>query len=110
MKNPEKKPIVERKKKISIMALFIISAIIILLGALLSVFSFATNINFTVLGSQIHGSIFGIIITFLGVRYFLSVQKLKTEVYKTTSKFSWSNFKKEKTKSAFSKSKQQVLR
>ena len=105
MKNPENKPIVDRKKKMSIMALLITSILIILLGAYFSVFSLVNNVSFNVLSSRIHGSIFGVVITFLGMRYFLSVQKLKAEVYKTTSKFSWSNFKKEKSSPAFSKSR-----
>ena len=105
MKNSRKKPTVESGKAISIMALLITSILIILLGACFSVYSIVNNVSFTVLSSQIHGSIFGLIITFLGARYFLSVQKLKAEVYKTTSKFSWSNFKKDKATHALSKSK-----
>lgn len=89
-------PTVERKKVISIMVLFATSIAIILCGATLGVISFVNNISFTVLTSQVHGGIFGAVIVFLGVRYFISVQKLKAEVYKTTSRFSWSNFKKEK--------------
>ena len=37
---------------------------------------------------------FGAVVAFLGIRYLLSVRKLKGDVYKTTSQFSWSNFKK----------------
>jgi len=85
---------VERKKVISIMLLFVTSLLIILVGAFFSVFSVLNNISFTVLSSQIHGAIFGLVIIFLGFRYFLSVRKLKIEVYKTASRFSWDNFKK----------------
>jgi hypothetical protein len=45
------------------------------------------------MNNQIHGAVFGIVIIFLGARYFLSVQKLKGEVYKSISRFSWGNFR-----------------
>jgi hypothetical protein len=93
MKNQESKPTIEGSKVASIAALLICSLLIIVFGAAFSVYSLVNNISFSVLQSQIHGAVFGAVIVFLGVRYFLSVQKLKAEVYKTTSRFSWSNFK-----------------
>lgn len=88
----------EKKKVVSIMILIIISIIIVISGTFFIIFSLVNNIYFTVLNSRIHGAFFGLVVIFLGVRYFLSVQKLKVEVYKNTSKFSWSNFKKKKSK------------
>ncbi|MEI8199762.1 MAG: hypothetical protein WCG21_06860 [Eubacteriales bacterium] len=96
MKNQEYKPPVESTKIASIIILFITSIGIILLGAAFSVYSIVNNVSFSVMSSQIHGMVFGIVIVFLGVRYLLSVQRLKAEVYKGTSRFSWSNFKTEK--------------
>ena len=96
MKNQEYKPPVESTKIVSIFILFIISIGIILSGAVFSVYSIVNNVSFTVMSSQIHGMVFGAVIAFLGVRYLLSVQRLKAEVYKGTSQFSWSNFKTEK--------------
>jgi hypothetical protein len=84
----------EWNKVLSITLLFIISAIIILLGVLFSILSLIYNINLMVLNNQVNGMVFGVVICYLGIRYFLSVNKLKTEVYKSTSKFSWGNFKK----------------
>ncbi len=105
MKNQIKPPAVGLKKVIPIMMLTAISILIILSGAALGVFSLANNVSFSVLGSQIHGAIFGLVIIFLGARYFLSVRKLKAEVYKTSSKFSWDNFKRGKSRKAILKSK-----
>ena len=85
---------IERKKVISIVLLFLASIIIILTGAAFSIISIVQNVHFSVFGSQIHGSVFGLVVIFLGVRYYFSVRKLKTEVYKPTSKFSWGNFRK----------------
>ena len=96
MKNQDYKPPVESAKIVSIIILFIISTGIILSGAAFSVYSIVNNVSFTVMSSQIHGMVFGAVIAFLGVRYLLSVQRLKAEVYKGTSQFSWSNFKTEK--------------
>ena len=93
MKNQEYTPEVDSTKIASIIILFVTSIGIILLGAAFSVYSIVNNVSFSVMSSQIHGMVFGAVIVFLGVRYLLSVQRLKAEVYKGTSRFSWSNFK-----------------
>ena len=84
---------VTKEKFVSIMLLRILSIMIMLAGALLAVVSFAGGTYVTVLTSRIPGAVFGLVILFLGIRYFLSVRKLKAEVYKSDSKFSWSNFR-----------------
>jgi hypothetical protein len=43
--------------------------------------------------SSIPGAVFGMVIAFLGVRYFLAVGRLRKEVFRATSRFSWHNFK-----------------
>ncbi len=96
MKNQACMPAVGREKMISIVTLYIVSILIILAGTFFSVFSFLNNISIPVLSSQIPGVVFGIVVLFLGVRYLFSVNKLKAEVFKSTSIFSWRNFKKEK--------------
>ena len=88
------KQTVERKKAIAVGSLFVISAAITLLGLAFCVYSALNKVEFMVLTSKVPGTVFGAVIMFLGVRYFMAVQKLKTEVYKTTSRFSWGNFKK----------------
>ena len=87
---------VDRKKVMAIWALYIISAAIVILGASFGIFSLISNVSLMAMNSPIHGAFFGLVIAFLGARYFLSVQKLKLEVYKDASKFSWNNFKKKK--------------
>ena len=84
----------ERKKAVAVGVLFAISAVITLLGLSFCVYSAVNQVEFMVLQNKVPGAIFGLVVTFLGVRYFLAVLKLKTEMYKTTSRFSWSNFKK----------------
>ena len=85
---------VERKKTIAVGALFAVSGLITLAGLLLSIYSAVNQVELTVLNSRIPGSGFGLVVAFLGVRYFLAVRKLKSEVYKPTARFSWNNFKK----------------
>lgn len=96
MKNQAIDPTIDSTKVASITVLFITSLFIILLGAAFCIYSVLYNVSFTVMTSQINGAVFGVVIAFLGFRYFLSVQKLKAEVYKSTSRFSWSNFRTEK--------------
>ncbi|EKQ53063.1 MULTISPECIES: hypothetical protein [unclassified Clostridium] len=88
----------DKSKVIIINILFASSIIIIFLGIFFSIFSFVNNINFKILSSSIPGAVFGFLVFYLGIRYYLSVTKLKGELYKTSSKFSWSNFKSKKTK------------
>lgn len=90
--------IVDKNKVIAIAVLYAASVIIILLGSFFSVYSILCNISFRVLTANVHGAVFGLVSVYLGMRYFLSVQKLKEEVYKTTSRFSWRNFKKGKSR------------
>jgi polyferredoxin len=80
-------------KVTAITALFAASVLIMLLGAGFAVYSYLYDVYFLVMNNQIHGAVFGIVIIFLGARYFLSVQKLKGEVYKSISRFSWGNFR-----------------
>jgi hypothetical protein len=83
-------------KKISIIALFIMSTCISISGLIFMVYSWVNDISFKVLNTNVPGIIFGALVTYLGVRYFLSVLKLKKELYKESSVFSWSNFKRTK--------------
>lgn len=85
---------VGKGKVFVIAALFALSFTIVILGVSFSVYSMMNDVSFLVLSSQIHGAVFGLVIVFLGVRYVLSVRKLKEKVYKADSMFSWSNFKR----------------
>jgi membrane associated rhomboid family serine protease len=84
----------EKSKVITINILFITTLIIIFSGIFFSIFSLINNIHFEVLSSSISGAIFGILVLYLGIRYYLSVTKLKEELYRSSAKFSWRNFKR----------------
>jgi hypothetical protein len=85
---------VDKKKVVSITLLFVFASAIVVSGLFFAVLSFIENIQFNVLNGKVHGAVFGIVVAFLGVRYLLSVKKLKEKVFAFGSKFSCSNFKK----------------
>jgi hypothetical protein len=91
---------VDRKKVLVIWALFATSAAITLLGLAFCAVSAVNHWEFLVLQAKVPGVVFGVVVAFLGMRYVLSVQRLKAEVYKSDVRFSWGNFKKKKATGA----------
>jgi hypothetical protein len=98
MKKQNTTTITPKSKVIIVNILFVITMIIIFLGIFFSIFSLVNDIHFKVLNSSISGLVFGLLVLYLGIKYYLSVSKLKEELFKTSSKFSWSNFKSKKFK------------
>ena len=94
MHGHEKTQEVDGNKKLVILLLTIFSIVIILMGSFFCVYSVLYSIQFTVLNNPVHGVVFGLLVVYLGFRYFFAVRKLKVEVYKPTSSFSLRNFKK----------------
>ena len=83
-------------KVVMLVILYVVSVLIMLLGAGFGIYSMITGSQLNVMSSTIPGFVFGMVIFFLGVRYFMSLSKLRAEVMKSSG-FSWSNFRKEKT-------------
>ncbi len=84
---------VQKSKVIAVWLLFGAAALIALLGVLYFVYSIVNGVTFTVMQADIPGAAFGAVIAFLGVRYIMSVRKLREKLYQTHSRFSWRNFK-----------------
>lgn len=80
-------------KRLSIAVLGFVATTLIFMGVSILVLSLINDVSFTVMGSSIHGSLWGVVIAFLGIRYFMSVLKLKQRVYQSASTFSIENFK-----------------
>ena len=80
-------------KRLSIAVLGFVAFALMCMGVSILVLSLVNDVSFTVMGSSIHGSLWGVVIAFLGIRYFMSVLKLKQRVYQSASKFSMRNFK-----------------
>lgn len=98
MKKQNAVTVTDKKKVIFVSVLYVTSMIIIFLGMFFTIFSLVNNISFKILSSSVPGAIFGLLVLYLGIRYYLSVIKLKGEVFKASSKFSWNNFKGKKSK------------
>jgi hypothetical protein len=95
MKRTEQFKTAPKSKKIILFVLFATSAMVAAAGIVLTAVSIINSTSFTVFQSQIPGSVLGLIVIFLGARYFMSVLKLKPELLKSENQFSWSNFRKE---------------
>ena len=93
MRSETQHPQADKTRVTMILILYVLSIVIILLGAAFSVFSVINHVQLAVMSSNMPGVVFGMVILFLGIRYFLSLSKLKDEVYKSSG-FSWSNFRK----------------
>ncbi|MDF2907105.1 MAG: hypothetical protein K0R34_2426 [Herbinix sp.] len=87
-----------KQKMTIIFFLYLGSLVILFLGVFFSAFSVINNIQLKVLNSSIHGIVFGLLVAYLGIRYYFMVTDFKNEFYNNDSSFSWSNFKKEKRK------------
>lgn len=88
----------DKQKALILLLLYLGSIAIMFLGLFFSIFSFVNHISFKILSSSVPGVVFGVLVLYLGIRYYLSVEKFKGEFLKSTSKFSWSNFKRKKNK------------
>ena len=92
--------VVPQNKVVLMLILYAVSVLIVISGAIFSVYSVMNNVSFRVINADIPGLVFGILVVYLGIRYFLSLNKLKREVYKDTSVFAWSNYKWQRRKKA----------
>lgn len=84
----------DRHKVVTIGALYALSVVIMFSGIFFTILSVMEEISFMVLNVRMPGLVFGLLVTYLGLKNFLSVDKLKEEVYKGSSTFSWKNFRK----------------
>ena len=80
-------------KRAAVSLLYMASALIVIMGIALIVLSRLHDVRIAVMQSDIPGEAFGAVIVLLGVRYFLAVGRLRKEVFKPSSRFSWNNFK-----------------
>ena len=103
MKSQNTVTVTNKHKVIVVNFLYVATMIIIFLGIFFSIFSLVNHINFKVLNLSISGVVFGLLVLYLGIKYYFSVDKLKGELFNDSSKFSWNNFKGEKFKRFFPK-------
>ena len=90
------RPPIGKGKKAIIAALFVLTFAICVSGAFFCVYSAITGVSFQVINTKVPGFVFGIAVLYLGIRYTMKLFKLKSDLYKPTSRFSWDNFKRRK--------------
>jgi len=95
MKNSKDFPMINKNKMLFINLLFGSAILIMFLGLYFCFYSFINQISINVLRSSISGIVFGALVFYLGLRYFLSVKKLQIEISKESSTFSLHPFKKQ---------------
>ncbi len=88
----------DRSKTVPVTTLFVTAVLIFILGAAFSVYSIISQVSLKVLDYQVPGAVWGMVMMFLGIRYYVAVRRLKAEVYKSTTQFSWDHFKSEKSR------------
>lgn len=76
-----------------VFALYAMAFLISASGLYFGIYSLLNDISFKVINTNVHGAVFGLVVAYLGIRYFMSVQKLSKNVYDQTAVFSWHNFK-----------------
>lgn len=86
------------QKTIIMFLLYCGSLVIIFLGMFFCAFSMLNHIWLKVWNTSIPGVIFGLLIVYLGTRYYFMVDEFKKKLYAEDSEFSWSNFRKGKRK------------
>ncbi len=79
-------------KRISVIALFTVSVLIVASGILFGAYSFLEGISYKVLNTDVPGFIFGLVAVYLGTRYFISVTKLSKNLKNSSDPFDWNNF------------------
>lgn len=89
---------VGKQKKTIILLLYLGTLIIMFLGAFFGAYSYLNDIKIQVLSAKVPGLIFGLLVVYLGLRYFFMVDEFKANFYESSAKFSWSNFRSEKKK------------
>lgn len=94
---------IDVRKKIIINLLYLGAMLIIFLGAFFSAYSVLNNIQLQVLNASVPGIVFGLLVVYLGIRYFFMVTKFKVNLFEASAKFSWSNFKRKKERLAVQK-------
>lgn len=85
---------IETKKKVIIAVLFLVACAVSVSGLFFCIYSYINHINFQVINTQVSGIVFGVCVLYLGIRNLISLRSLRDELYKSTSRFSWDNFKK----------------
>ncbi|HEY5562030.1 MAG TPA: hypothetical protein VIK72_09810 [Clostridiaceae bacterium] len=90
-------------KKSAIILLFGLDLLILIAGGYLTISCYINNISYKILNTSFPGFILGLVVIFLGARYFKAALKMSKNIFKNDLSFSWGNFKREKKSSKVGK-------
>lgn len=79
---------------VAVVMLYVVASAITLAGVYFGVLSLLGGVTISVLGSQVPAALIGAVIAFLGVRYLITVGRLRNELNDSGATFSWSNFRR----------------
>jgi hypothetical protein len=83
----------QTSKKTVVFLLYSFASLIVAMGAGYTIYSLYTNVYLLVMNNAVPGAVFGIIITFLGIRYLWAVYKLSLKLDSPEAVFSWMNYR-----------------
>lgn len=78
---------------VAIVVLYVVASAITLAGVYFGALCLLGGVTIGVLGSQVPAALIGAVIAFLGVRYLITVGRLRNELNDSGATFSWSNFR-----------------
>jgi len=83
----------QASKKTVLFLLYCFAGAITAMGIGYTIYSFMNHVDLLVKNNAVPGTIFGIIITFLGIRYIFAVYKLSLRLRRPDATFSWKNYR-----------------
>lgn len=83
----------QTSKKMVIFLLYLFASLIAAMGVGYTVYSLYYGVDLQVMNNAVPSAVFGIIITFLGIRYLWAVYKLSLKLDSPEAVFSWMNYR-----------------
>lgn len=82
-----------KQRKMAVTLLYLGAAFIVFLGVFFCAYSLINEIYMQVLNVPVSGVVFGLLVVYLGVRYFKNITDQKSEIYKGTETFTLKKIK-----------------
>jgi hypothetical protein len=96
MQKQKAKQVEEKHKRLIINGLYTGVLIILFLGLFFCAYITINQISLRVLSTRVPGFVFGLLVVYLGIRFYFQVTDFKTELMKNHYIFSWDNFRRKK--------------
>lgn len=87
----------DSQKKLIVIGLYLFAGAIAFSGAFFCIYSYLNSVSFRVLNVSVPGLVFGVAVIYFGIRGILSVNTLRPQLFRDDARFSWNNFRRQKT-------------